>query len=90
MAEVYDVIARVISQEGICAAGHKVGDEVHLGDKTPHGMCYWALHALFPFASVLQFGGSFPWEADPDSVIVACPDPANPVIFELRRRQGQP
>ena len=85
--ETYKVIAKVISQEGTCDANHKVGDEFPIGDKTPPNMCSWAFYALFPVASVLQFGGSFPWENDPDKTTVACPDPANPVIFELRRFQ---
>lgn len=80
-----DVIARVISQKGTCAAGHRVGDEFTIGQKSPAGMYSWALYTLFPFAEVLQFGGSFPWEEDPNKAIVACPGPANPVVFELRR-----
>ncbi len=80
-----DVIARVISQKGTCEVGHKVGDEFVMGQKTPCDMCSWAFYTLFPFAQVLQFGGSFPWEADPCKAIVACPDAANPVVFELRR-----
>ena len=81
----YDVIARVISQKGTCANGHKVGDEFVIGQKTPPDLCSWAFHTLFPFAQVLQFGGSFPWEDDPNRTTVACPDPGNPVVFELRR-----
>ncbi len=77
-----EVIARVIS--GTCSAGHRVGDEFVMGEKTPPGMCSWAFHTLFPFAEVLQFGGSFPWEDDPDKAVVSCPDP-EPVVFELRR-----
>ena len=80
-----DVIAKVISQEGTCGAEHRVGDEFIIGQKTPPGMCSWAFCTLFPFAEVLQFGGSFPWEEDPNKATVACPDPANPVVFELRR-----
>lgn len=79
------VIAKVISQRGTCEAGHRVGDEFIIGQKTPLGICSWAFYTLFPFAEVLQFGGSFPWEKDPDKAIIACPDPENPVIFELRR-----
>ena len=82
----YDVIVRVISQKGTCAAGHKVGDEFVIGQKTPPAFCSWAFHTLFPFAQVLQFGGSFPWEDDPNRATVACPVPGNPVVFELRRR----
>jgi len=80
-----DVIAKVISQKGTCSAGHKVGDEFVIGQETPPGLCSWAFYTVFPFAKVLQLGGSFPWEDDPNRTTVACPDPANPVVFELRR-----
>ena len=79
------VIARVISQKGTCSMGHKVGDEFIIGQTAPPGMCVWALYTLFPFAEVLQFGGAFPWEKDTDKTRVACPDPDNPIIFELVR-----
>jgi uncharacterized repeat protein (TIGR04076 family) len=79
-----DVIAKVISQKGTCAAQHKVGDEFVIGQQTPPNLCSWAFYSLFPFAQVLQFGGSFPWEQDRTKTTVACPDPANPVVFELR------
>ncbi|MFC1991510.1 TIGR04076 family protein [Chloroflexota bacterium] len=79
------VVAKVISQRGTCEAGHKVGDEFIIGQKTPPGICSWAFYTLFPFAEVLQFGGSFPWEKDSNKTTIACPDPENPVIFELRR-----
>ncbi len=80
-----DIIARVVSQKGTCEAGHKVGDEFVIGQTTPPGMYSWAFCSLFPFADVLQFDGTFPWEKDPDKTTVACPDPGNPVVFELRR-----
>jgi uncharacterized repeat protein (TIGR04076 family) len=80
-----EVIAKVISQKGTCQAGHKVGDEFAIRQTTSPGMCSWAFHTLFPFAEVLQFGGSLPWEKDPDKAMAACPDPDNPVVFELRR-----
>lgn len=80
------IIAKIISQKGKCEAGHKVGDEFVIDTlKTPAGMCPWALYVLFPCAETLQFGGSFPWEKDPDKAKVACPDAENPVVFELRR-----
>ena len=83
----YKLVARVISQKGSCAAGHKVGDEFVISDSTPAGMCAWAFYSLFPFATVLMYGGSFPWENDPDKSLVACPDPVNPVVFELIRKK---
>ena len=80
------IIVRVISQKGSCEAGHKVGDEFLIDPvKTQAGICPWALYTLFPFAECLQFGATFPWENDPEKARVACPDPDNPVIFELRR-----
>lgn len=80
-----DVIATIISQKGTCVAGHKVGDKFTIGQETPKGFCSWAFYVLFPFAQVLQFNGSFPWEDSPGMATVACPDPVNPVVFQLRR-----
>jgi uncharacterized repeat protein (TIGR04076 family) len=85
MSKSCHVKATIISQKGTCAAGHRVGDTYVIGDKTPEGICSWALYTLFPFAAALQYGGSFPWEGDPNKSTVACPDPANPVVFELQR-----
>jgi uncharacterized repeat protein (TIGR04076 family) len=84
-AKFYEVSATIISQEGKCVAGHKVGDKFLITDKTPPGMCAWAFYTIFPFASALQVGGSFPWEEDKDTAIIACPDPTNKVVYELKR-----
>lgn len=85
MAERYEVVARVVSQKGTCGAEHKVGDEWLIGHKSPEGICLSAFNSLFPDARVLMFGGSLPWETDPDTATVACPDAENPVVFELKR-----
>jgi len=85
------VIAKVVSQDGFCWAGHKVGDEFQvLGGLTPPGLCPMAYHNMFHFATVLLYGGVFSWAIplgrDPDTEErVACPNPANPVVFDLRR-----
>ncbi len=81
------VVVRVVSQKGTCVAGHKMGDEFEVSDMCPAGMCAWAFYTIFPFAQVLICGGTFPWESDPDKTTVACPDPANPVVFELVRKR---
>jgi len=86
MAGSYKVSVRVISQKGTCEAGHRVGDHWLVADKAPEGLCIYALASLLPFLTPLMFGGSFPWEKDPDMTTVACPDPTNPVVFEIRRR----
>jgi len=81
----YDVIAKVISQKGHCANGHKVGDQWRFSKTSPEGLCLVALNSIFPDIRVLTFGGSQSWSDDPESCTVACPDGDNPVIFELRR-----
>jgi len=53
--------------------------------KTPEGLCIFAFGSLLPFITPLMYGGSFPWEKDPDMTTVACPDAENPVVFEIRR-----
>ena len=88
MVERYDIVARVVSQEGHCGAGHKVGDEWLISGTTPEGICFSAFHSLYPTARVLMFGGILPWEADPDVTRIACPDAENPLILELRRLRG--
>ena len=85
MAESYQVKVKVISQKGHCEAGHKVGDEWVVGDRTPEGICIYAFDSLLPFITPLMFGGAFPWEKDPDMTTAACPDGQNPVLFEIRR-----
>ena len=88
MAESYDVAIRVVSQKGTCEAGHRVGEEwVIKGEefKTPVGICLFAFNSFYPLANALMYGGSFPWESDPDVTTVACPDAQSPVVFELRR-----
>ncbi|OGO17670.1 MAG: hypothetical protein A2Z02_05610 [Chloroflexi bacterium RBG_16_48_7] len=85
MPEKYKIVAKVVSQKGHCEAKHVVGEEFVIDDVTPLHMCSWAFYTIFPFYSALKFGGSFPWEKDSDAATVACPDPDNPVLFEIRR-----
>lgn len=86
MAKEYKVVVKVISQKGTCDAGHKVGDQwVIDGENAPTGICLYALYSLFPFVPAMSFGAELPWEEDPNVTTIACPDPANPVVFELRR-----
>lgn len=75
-----------VLQGGAAPCGYRPGDSWLVADlHAPEGMCTWALSAMAPFLAVLRFGGVLPWESDPDSTTVCCPDPANPVVFELRR-----
>ena len=85
MSEPQKVKVSVVSQKGTCAAEHKVGDQWVINGKTPEGICLSAFYALLPNLRVLRYGGSFPWATALDVTTVACPDAANPVVFELRR-----
>ncbi|KYK33249.1 MAG: TIGR04076 family protein [Theionarchaea archaeon] len=73
-----------ILEGGTCPFGLKVGDTFTIGEKTPPGICHWAYLVIFPFATALRFGGRIPWEEE-GVCTVCCPDPNNPVVFEIRR-----
>jgi uncharacterized repeat protein (TIGR04076 family) len=92
MANPAKVILKIVSVKGTCAAGHYAGQEFDLsqdftlgvsGNKTT--LCPSAFHAVFPSWRVLRHGGEFPWEEDRDKTTIACSDPFNPVVIELRR-----
>jgi len=86
MSESYDVEVSVISQKGVCGAGHKVGDKwIVNGSLVPGGMCGAAYHVLYPDIRVYRFGGILPWTKDPDVCQIACPDNENPVVFQIKR-----
>jgi uncharacterized repeat protein (TIGR04076 family) len=81
----YNVVIKLISNQKPCHIGHQVGDEWLFQYKTPGGMCSLAYNAIFPFALVLKYGGTFPWQSNPDVVMASCPDPEVFNVFELRR-----
>jgi len=86
--EPYTVVARVIRQEGHCAAGHQVGDEVVLNGLTVQGkICIHALYSFLPKVLAMMYGAEFPWLADKDVATHACPDARNPVVLEIRRER---
>lgn len=92
MANPAKVILKVISVKGTCAAGHWEGQEFDLSgefsvgtSKDGKALCPSAFHTAYPYYRTLRFGGEFPWEKDKDKTHVACPDPFNPLIMELRR-----
>ena len=90
------VILRIISVKGTCAAKHREGQEFDLSKDFSLGysgdsgvLCPSAFYATYPSWRVLRHGGEFPWEEDKDKTYVACPDPMNPVLIELRRVKDQ-
>jgi uncharacterized repeat protein (TIGR04076 family) len=85
MAKRYDIKITLISQLKKCPAGHSVGDEFIIGRFTPEGMCMGAFASLLPFITTLRYGGSFPWEKNPDTGTFCCPDPEVVNVFHLER-----
>jgi uncharacterized repeat protein (TIGR04076 family) len=85
MAERYGVKITITSQKGNCVAGHRLGDEFVIQRHTPPGLCLFAYSAIDPDIRTLMFGGTYPWCDDKDTYVGCCPDPVNPVVFELRR-----
>lgn len=88
-SEVKGVKVRVISQHGHCGSGHKVGDEWVMNRETPAGICLPAFNAILLDARAIMYGGDFPWTSNSDTAIVTCPDPNNPVVFEIRRLNSE-
>jgi uncharacterized repeat protein (TIGR04076 family) len=86
MAKPYKVIVKVISVQGTCEFGHKVGDEVIFDGQTIQGrLCLHALYSMLPKVLALRYGAEFPWLKDRDVATHACPDAYNPVVFEVSR-----
>jgi uncharacterized repeat protein (TIGR04076 family) len=88
------VVIKIISVKGTCEAKHEVGQEFDLSrdfilgyERHPNTICPAALFAAYPNYRVLRFGGSLPWEEDEDVAHVACPDPFNPVVIQLKRQK---
>jgi uncharacterized repeat protein (TIGR04076 family) len=79
------VTAKVISVKGECGI-HKVGDSCTFTVEGVQGkICIHAMYSMLPKVFALMFGAAFPWLQDPDVATHACPDAANPVVFEITR-----
>jgi uncharacterized repeat protein (TIGR04076 family) len=86
--QICDVKVKVLSQKGLCAFDHKEGDEWIVGTVTPAGLCNAAYHALYPFIRAMQQGSKYEWPPDSGKLQLCCPDPFNPIIFDLSRVKG--
>jgi uncharacterized repeat protein (TIGR04076 family) len=87
---------KIVEVKGECSAGHHVGEEFDLtlfsedatqAYRTPH-VCAFLYDAIFPYLTVLQFSGTFPWEKDKDKFLASCPD-NNKVVIEIRRTKSK-
>ncbi len=92
MTKRYGVIARISElrsePSGNPCSLYQIGNEFDLSKAEERAkICRWAYNSMLPFIAVLEFGGSLPWEPDPERALVACPDPHNVVVFELIRKE---
>jgi uncharacterized repeat protein (TIGR04076 family) len=77
---------KVASVKGTCGAGCKVGDIARVTEQGVEGkICIHALYSMLPAVFAMMYEARFPWLSDPDVKTHACPDAANPVVFEIRR-----
>ncbi|SHD75972.1 TIGR04076 family protein [Schnuerera ultunensis] len=75
----------VVEQKGTCVAGLKKGDKIRINpNETPCNFCAPAFVSLYPNLKAISAGAKFGW-AEPDgSILAACPDPKNPIVFSLK------
>lgn len=87
MAEMtyYKIKITVDSVAGKCPLGNVPGKEFVIERTTPAGMCLSAFNSLSPAIQVLRYGGSFPWEGDPDVAYLCCPDHINRTVYKIER-----
>jgi uncharacterized repeat protein (TIGR04076 family) len=85
MSQKYDVEVTVKSQKGKCEFGHKPGDRIYFDGRTMKGeLCYSVLAVLIESVAAMMYGMNYPWQKG-DTLELACPDAANPVVFTLKR-----
>ncbi|MFW9961510.1 MAG: TIGR04076 family protein [Candidatus Thorarchaeota archaeon] len=84
--EPWNILCRVIKQEGTCAAGHKIGDEITFtGEEVKGKLCFSAMYSMLPKVFAMMYNARFPWLKNQCVSTHACPDGFNPVIFEIAR-----
>lgn len=85
MGKRYKIRVSVHSVHGTCHQAHKVGQEFIIGRWSPKGICMSAFGSIYPAIRVLQYGGSFPFEKNPNAAHIPCPDAENQVVFRIER-----
>ena len=86
----WHILCRVVKQEGSCAVGHKIGDEILFsGDEMKGKLCISAMYSMIPTVYAMMYNANFPWLKDQCVATHTCPDGFNPVMFELIRKEPE-
>ncbi|MHA1577036.1 MAG: TIGR04076 family protein [Candidatus Thorarchaeota archaeon] len=86
----WHILCRVVKQEGSCAVGHKVGDEIlFTGDEMQGKLCISAMYSMVTKVYAMMYNANFPWLKDQCVSTHTCPDGLNPVTFELIRKEPE-
>lgn len=78
------VIMKLIDRKGKygCHHGHKIGDVFDFD--TERGiLCAVAVHAAFPYAEILRYGGEIPLSKEYGKIVFCCPDPDVVNVFQI-------
>ncbi len=84
----HDIALKVVKQEGNCAAGHEIGDEIIISfekNEIQGKICLHALYSILPKVHAMAYGAVYPWLDNPDVSTHACPDASKPLVYEVRR-----
>ena len=73
-----------ILEEGICPAGHKVGETFKYPEDVGK-LCPAAFHSIYPAIRVMESGGSYHYFDEPNAHSACCPDYKRPVVFKISR-----
>ena len=82
------IVVEIISQEGNCAAGLKVGDKIIFEDGEVKGkFCISAMYSVLPKIYAMKYEANFPWLKDKNKATHACPDAVNPLVMQVTREE---
>ena len=86
----WHILCRVVKQEGSCAVGHKIGDEILFsGDEMKGKLCISAMYSMIPKVYAMMYNANFPLLKYQLVATHTCPDGFNPVMFELIRKDPE-
>ena len=90
MSEKNSTIIEIVNilEAGSCPYGHEIGDKFEYPEERGK-ICAAAFNSIYPYALGISMNSNFPWEEDPNSVTICCPDYKNPVVFKITRNNSK-